>query len=54
MTGVVVDQRVFKYFLDIKAPLLSTHLEKLQIDISPIVLRWFMCLYANVFALPVQ
>lgn len=54
MIGVVVEQRVFKYLLDLKFPKITTHLEKLQLDIDPIVLRWFMCLFVSVLPLEVR
>lgn len=51
MTGISVEQKVFKSLLAMKLPKLSAHLESLDLDINPILVRWFLCLYVSVFSL---
>lgn len=53
MTGLIVEQRVFKYLLDLKFPRVTSHLEKLQVDIEPLLVRWFLCLFVSVLPLEV-
>jgi hypothetical protein len=54
MIGVVVDQRVFKYLLDLKNPKIAMHFEKLQLDPDPLICRWFLTLFAASLSLEVR
>lgn len=53
MTGILVEQRVFKYLLDLKLPKVSAHLEALQLDVEMIIVRWLLCLFVSEFPLEV-
>ena len=53
MTGILVEQRVFKYLLDLKLPKLTAHLKKLQLDVDVIVVRWLLCLFVSELPLEV-
>eukprot|EP01125_Pyxidicula_operculata_P019825 TRINITY_DN7214_c0_g1_i1.p1 TRINITY_DN7214_c0_g1~~TRINITY_DN7214_c0_g1_i1.p1 ORF type:complete len:998 (+),score=147.46 TRINITY_DN7214_c0_g1_i1:295-2994(+) len=47
MLGSLVDVRIFADLLAEKMPELSAHFKKIDIDISLIVLPWFLCMYVG-------
>lgn len=53
MLGVLTDARLFNELISQKIPKLSAHMQKLNVDIQPIIVRWFLCLFVNVFPLEV-
>lgn len=54
MTGLIVEQYVFKYLLDLKFPQITSHLRRLMFDINPVIVQWFLCLFVSVFPLEVS
>ena len=51
MLGVIADARLFSEFVTHKIPKLATHMQKLKVDLQPIAVRWFLCLFVNIFPL---
>ena len=47
MLGVIADARVFSEILAHKLPKLAAHFKQLGIGIDPIIVRWFLCFFAN-------
>ncbi|KAI8833549.1 rab-GTPase-TBC domain-containing protein [Chytridium lagenaria] len=47
LVGSVVDQSVFSQLVQIHMPALSSHMNKLYMDISTISVPWFLCLFLN-------
>ena len=46
MIGVLVDQKVYSQLVKKMLPLLSSYLEKLNLDPSLVSLQWFVCLFS--------
>jgi hypothetical protein len=53
LVGSVVDQSVFRQLVSLHLPNLSSHLTKLQLDLSTFSVPWFLCLYLNSVSLHV-
>jgi Rab-GTPase-TBC domain len=45
--GVKVDQKVLSYLVDMKFPAVTSHLEKVGVDLSAVVVSWFLCLFVT-------
>jgi hypothetical protein len=52
MIGSIVDQGIFEDLIAEKLPVLSKHLNRLEVPIAPITMPWFLLLYVGV--LPVD
>jgi hypothetical protein len=50
MTDVIV----FKHILAIVCPALMTHFSKVDLDVTSLLINWFMCLFALCFPLEVM
>jgi len=48
MVGLITEQRVFKCLLDLKCPRITSHLRKLQFDVQPVLVQWFLCLFISI------
>ena len=51
MLGVIADARYFAELIAQKIPKLAAHMQKLKVDMQPIAVRWFLCLFVNIFPL---
>jgi hypothetical protein len=54
MTGVIVEAKIFEYLLDLKMPKIVSHCRSLQLDLSPIIYRWFLCIFIGTLSLSVK
>ena len=53
MYGIQAEQQTFKHLLNYYFPKVAKHLRDQEVDIEPIIVRWFMCLFISVFPLEV-
>ena len=51
MLGVIADARLFTDLIAQKLPKLAAHLQKFKVDTVSIAIRWFLCLFVNIFPL---
>ena len=47
LTGALVDQRVFLFYVERRFPRLFAHLERIFFPMSVVSVRWFMCIFAE-------
>jgi hypothetical protein len=54
MIGSIVDQGIFEDLIAEKLPVLSKHLNRLDVPIAPITMPWFLLLYVGVLPVDVS
>lgn len=54
MLGVIADARLFCDLIGQKIPKLAAHIQKFNVDMQSIAIRWFLCLFVNIFPLEVH
>lgn len=54
MIGSIVDQGIFEDLIAEKLPVLSKHLNRLEVPIAPITMPWFLLLYVGVLPVDVS
>ncbi len=54
MIGSIVDQGIFEDLIAEKLPVLSKHLNRLEVPIAPITMPWFLLLFVGVLPVDVS
>ncbi|KAF9582262.1 TBC1 domain member 9 [Lunasporangiospora selenospora] len=48
LVGVRIDQKVFSHLVRLSLPMLSSHMEAIDFDLSTITISWFLCIFQSV------